>query len=85
MVKEDFLVVGKQKINSQKGVFFMIHLVTKFTDYEAVNASGRKAVTTMVTQEEFDNIKLGKYNGYVIRNGRYTNIVFDQFLEASPQ
>lgn len=84
MVKEEFLVVGKQKITSPKGTFNMVHLVTKFSDREAGTASGRKSVTTMVSPEEYDTIKIGKYRGFVIQNGRYTNCSFDELVEEQP-
>ena len=84
MVKEEFLVVGKQKITSAKGTFQMVHLVVKFSDREAASATGRKSVTTMVSPEEFDDIKIGKYKGFVVQNGRYTNVSFDEFLQAEP-
>lgn len=84
MVKEEFLVVGKQKINSPKGSFNLVHLVTKFSAREAASASGRKSVTAMVTDDEFATIKIGKYLGFIVQNGKYTNCSFDELLEESP-
>lgn len=85
MVKEEFLVVGKQKITSNKGNFYAVHVVVKFSEREVSNgAEGRKVATSMVDESEFPNIKIGKYCGYVIQNGRYINLVFDELLEVSP-
>lgn len=84
MVKQEFLVVGKQKINSPKGIFNLVHLVIKFSDREAATASGRKCVTAMVTDEEYATIKIGKYRGFVVQNGKYTNCSFDELIEESP-
>lgn len=85
MVKEEFLVVGKQEIKSSKGTFYAVHVVVKFSEREVSNgAEGRKVSTSMVDAVEYPNIKLGKYRGYVVQNGRYINLVFDELLEVQP-
>ena len=84
MVKERFRVVGKMKISSQKGDFYAVHLIQHFNSTEkSKGAVGDKAVVTMVTPEEFDQVKLGIYEGFILQSGRYTNVSFEDYIGES--
>lgn len=81
MVKERFRVVGKMKITSQKGDFYAVHMISHFSSNEIQRgAIGDKAIVTMVTPEEFSEIKLGIYEGFILQSGRYTNVSFENYV-----
>lgn len=84
MVKERFRVCGKMKITSNKGDFYAVHLIQHFSSLEkSRGAIGDKAVVTMVTPEEFEQVKLGIYEGFILQSGRYTNVSFEDYLGES--
>ena len=83
MEKKNFTVVGKQIIHSnQKNAdYCMVHIIVPFDPPAILNgASGSQAITTMVTPEEYNNITISNYNGYIIQNGRYTSVAFEEKL-----
>lgn len=80
MVKQNFKVVGKQVIHSQKGNFYAVHLVVALSDREKQDGVGYKAITTMVEESLYPSIQVGEYKGYISSSGRYTDVSFEEFI-----
>lgn len=81
MEKEKFCVVGKQVIHSnQKNAdYCMVHIMVPFNDQEITSgAQGARVFSTMVTPSEYNRIGLNNYTGYIMQNGRYTSVAFDE-------
>lgn len=83
MEKTKFCVVGKQIIhsNSKNTDYCMIHIMVPFDDAAITSgASGARVFSTVVTPQEYNNISLDNYSGYIMQNGRYTSVAFEEKL-----
>ena len=81
MVRTNFKVVGKQVIHSSKGDFYAVHICVPLTDTEkGSNGYGYKSATTIISEDEWKTIRIGKYNGFVVNTGKYTNVDFSNFV-----
>lgn len=79
MVKEKFRVTGKQHFQSRDGKdYYSVYIISHFP--EGADSVGDMCSNTMVTKDEYNNILPGRYEGFIVRSGRYINVDFSNFL-----
>lgn len=78
-----FSVVGKQIVhsNSKNTDYCMVHISIPFDDAAITSgASGSRVFSTVVTPQEYNSISVADYSGYIMQNGRYSSVVFEEKL-----